>query len=398
MRFHKFTAVLLTVSGLCSCGSSVPVPPPGESETSGGESVTMYIQEVGQLYPGETAETGAKSYTPLNYSNQIGIWYPYMDYGEYMQGKSADEFRAAVNERFSSAKNDGINTLYIHIRPNGEVYYDSKIFPKGTYLDGDYDPLQIMIEEAHSLGLSVHGWINPLRCQTKEQLEKTDSNFIIKQWAETEACDNVRLVGNRYYLNPASDEALQLVFDSVTEIVKNYEVDGIHIDDYFYPTTDESFDAARFAASGGTDLSAYRLERCSKMVHGIFEAVKRADDRLLFGISPQGNINADYSSQYADVRLWGSCIGYCDYLVPQIYFGFENSTCPFEKTLREWESLVSCENVSLVIGLAAYKQGAEDKWAGEAGELEWVRDSTVIQRQIELVTASDNAAGYALYY
>lgn len=390
MRQTILTTLLIIAAALSSC--TVKDAPVAESfAESAAEPMTLSVQTKEQLPLEDAVETGAKAYMPLNYTDQKGMWFPYMNYGEYMFGKSEAEFREAVAQKYSDAKANGINTIYVHVHPCGDAYYRSELFPKGIYLDGDYDPLAIMLEEGHRLSLSVHAWINPLRAQTAEQMNEVDERFRIKALAKTN-------VNGRLYLNPSSDEALSLVNDCVTEIVENYDVDGIHIDDYFYPTTDPSIDAEQFAASGSTDLSAYRLERCSKMVHGIYESVKRSDDRVLFGISPQGNIRTDYNSQYADVRLWGSCIGYCDYIVPQIYFGFQNETCPFAETLAEWQQLVTCSRVSLVIGLAAYKQGAEDRWAGAAGELEWAEDETVLARQIELVNGSENVHGYALYY
>lgn len=390
MRQTILTTLLIIAAALSSC--TVKDAPVAESfAESAAEPMTLSVQTKEQLPLEDAVETGAKVYMPLNYTDQKGMWFPYMNYGEYMFGKSEAQFREAVAQKYSDAKANGINTIYVHVHPCGDAYYRSELFPKGIYLDGDYDPLAIMLEEGHRLSLSVHAWINPLRAQTAEQMNEVDERFRIKALAKTN-------VNGRLYLNPSSDEALSLVNDCVTEIVENYDVDGIHIDDYFYPTTDPSIDAEQFAASGSTDLSTYRLERCSKMVHGIYEAVKRSDDRVLFGISPQGNIRTDYNSQYADVRLWGSCIGYCDYIVPQIYFGFQNETCPFAETLAEWQQLVTCSRVSLVIGLAAYKQGAEDRWAGAAGELEWAEDETVLARQIELVNGSENVHGYALYY
>ena len=243
-------------------------------------------------------------------------------------------------------------------------------------------------------GLSVHAWINPLRCQTEEEMKKLPNDYIVKQWSESEKY--AVNVNGRYYLNPAYDEVIQLICNDVDEIVRNYDVDGVHIDDYFYPTTDETFDKAAFEASGHRDLSQWRLANCNKLVHSIYESIKRIDSKVLFGISPQGNVNANYNTQYADVKEWGGAVGYCDYIVPQIYFGFENVTCPFAETLTEWERLVTADSVSLVIGLAAYKQGTEDKWAGAAGEREWIENPDVIQRQIELVNES-SAVGYALY-
>ncbi len=129
----------------------------------------------------------------------------------------------------------------------------------------------------------------------------------------------------------------------------------------------------------------------------LYDTVKEKDERLLFGISPQGNIRADYETQYADVRKWGSESGFCDYIVPQIYYGFDNETMPFLTTLEEWLKLTDESVVSLIIGLAAYKLGREDKWAGSSAELEWINDPDIINKQIDAVEASE-ANGYAIYY
>lgn len=319
-----------------------------------------------------------------------------MDYADCMKGKNEEAFRSEIRSRFEAAKKQSVNTVYVHARPCGDAYYSSSIFPTGTYLDEEYDPLQIMLEEGHALGLSVHAWINPLRCQTAEEMKALPDEYIVKKWSETAEGSFVSQVNGRFYLNPAYEEVIQLICDDISEIIRSYDVDGIHIDDYFYPTTNEEFDKAAFEASGHRDLAQWRLENCSRLVHSIFESVKRIDSRILFGISPQGNINANYDSQYADVKQWGGSVGYCDYIVPQIYFGFENETCPFAETLAAWENLVTAESVSLIIGLAVYKQGAEDKWAGAAGEREWIDNPDVIQRQIALISES-SADGYALY-
>lgn len=391
MRFFKTVLAVLSAASLISCQAEAP--PPAETPPPI-EPVSTYIQEKQQLHiDGDIPES---DYQPLNYAHQVGLWFPYMHYGEYMYEKSESEFRSSVSAMYGDAKAEGVNTIYVHIHPCGDAYYKSEIFPSGDYLDGDYDPLQIMIEEAHKLELSVHAWINPLRLQTAEQMEKLPDSYITKKWTEEKNGTYVSLVNSRWYLNPAYDEVVQLICDCADEILQNYQADGFHIDDYFYPTKDESFDAAAFAESGSSELTQWRLDNCSRMVRSLFERIKRADQSILFGISPQGNISANYSSQYADVRLWSGSAGYCDYIVPQIYFGFKNETCPFEETLAQWESIVSCPQVSLVIGLAEYKQGEADKWAGAAGELEWIEEPDVIERQIALCEAS-SACGYALY-
>lgn len=382
----KFLLFLLLPLIFCSCAAPV-----SEDPDISDIPVTSYIQDFEHLHMDVPA-----GYSPINYSYQTGQWFPYMQYEEYMYGKSAEEFRNAVHDRFTQAKNNGINTVYLHIHPCGDAYYESEIFPKGVFLDGDYDPLAIMLEEAHKLGLSAHGWLNPLRCQTAAQMAELPDDFIIKKWTENAERPIAKLVGDRWYLDPSYPETAELLSECVTELLENYELDGIHIDDYFYPTTDESFDKAEFQKSGRTDLAQWRLSNCTRLVRTIYDTVKSHDKRVIFGISPQGNIEANYSSQYADVKLWAGSEGYCDYIVPQIYFGFENAACPFEPTLRRWEELRGDSPVKLIIGLAAYKQGKYDKWAGVSGENEWINNPDIISQQIELVKSS-SADGYALY-
>lgn len=386
MKIKKLIIPIMILA-LCSCSDMRGLP-----ESSESQPVTTYSQDLGQLYIDIP-----KDYAPLNYQTQIGQWFPYMYYSDYMYGKSADEFRSSVREMFSSAKANNVNTVYLHVHPCGDAYYNSEIFPKGVSLDGDYDPLEIMIEEAHSLELSAHAWLNPLRLQTEEQMENIPDSFVTKQWTKEPEKNLVKNINGRWYLNPAYEETSELLSQCVDELLENYDLDGIHIDDYFYPTTDPEFDREAFEASGSSDLTEWRMDNCTRFVKAIYDAVKSHDKRILFGISPQGNINANYTSQYADVKLWVGNEGYCDYIVPQIYFGFENASCPFDKTLAEWEILRGGSGVELIIGLAPYKLGKEDKWAGEAGEQEWIDNPDIISRQIELVNNS-SADGYALYY
>lgn len=385
MKRFFITAPLLAVS-LFSCGNASPLP-----SSYAGEPPTMYIQDGQQL-----GLDDPDGYVPLNHACQHGLWLPYMGFADYMYGKTEDEFRSSVRGILTDAKAEDINTVYFHVHPCGDAYYQSDIFPRGVSWDGDLDPLAIVLEEAHSLNISVHAWLNPLRCQTAQQMSALPESFIIKQWTSDTSAQRVKLIGDRWYLDPSYPEVRELVCACADEILSRYEVDGIHIDDYFYPSSDPAFDEAEFALSGSADLSRWRLDNINALVKSLYDTVKSHGSRYLFGISPQGSVSADYSTQFADVRLWGSESGYCDCLIPQIYYGFRNESLPFEPTLAQWEAIVSSPSVSLVVGLAEYKVGKEDQWAGETGKYEWIEDDTVIARQIALVDES-SACGYALY-
>ena len=388
----KITMILSGVLLLTGCSTQQT------AQDSSAPPVTAYIQDSRQLYITETTTAAKESqYKPINYTGQAAVWLPYTLFGDIMQGKTADEFRSNIANRLDEEQSKGMNTVYFHVHPFGDAYYNSDIFPKGSYLTSDFDPLAIVLEEAHARKISVHAWINPLRCQTTEEMSSLPDDFIVKKWYSDPACRNAVEVNGRVYLNPASEDAVGLIADCANEIISRYDVDGLHIDDYFYPTTDPEFDRIEFEASGAADLTQWRLDNSSRFVKALYDTVKSKDSRLVFGISPQGNINSDMTSQYADVKKWTAQEGYCDYIAPQLYFGFLNTSCPFDRTLQEWENLTANSSVSLIAGLAPYKLGREDKWAGAGGELEWIECPDMIDRQLEVVRNS-TADGFALYY
>ena len=205
------------------------------------------------------------------------------------------------------------------------------------------------------------------------------------------------LVGSYYYLNPAYDDVIKLIADGVAEIVSNYDVDGVHIDDYFYPTTDKSFDEQAFNASGYSSLSDFRFANCDKLVSSIYSAIKNVNNTMLFSVSPQGNISNDYQVLYADVKKWCSEKGYLDIIMPQIYYGFNNKSQPFEKCCSEWNDIVKQGNAKLVIGVAVYKIGTEDAWAGTQGKNEWINDENILARQFMSAKQLDSYSGLCLF-
>lgn len=360
---------------------------------------SLYQQDINQLYiDNEDSEISdnIKNSGHLNYDIQYGKWISYLDYSDIMLNKSEEEFRNYIKEFLSESKSQNINTIYFQARAFGDAYYESDIFPKGTFLNNEYDPLKIFIEEAHNTNISVHVWINPLRCQTAEEFKKISDEFITKKWFNEFEGEYIVNVDGRMWLNPAYSEVTELIVNGILEIIKNYDADGIHIDDYFYPTVSEDFDADIFKKSGQSDLSKWRIENINKLVSEIFSAIKDYDEDILFGISPQGNINQNYNSQFADVKKWCSETGFCDYIVPQIYFGFKNDSCPFDDTFNGWYNMTKESNVSLIIGLAVYKQGKEDTWAG-SGKNEWIDDPDVIKKQQEFISEYENV-GFSLYY
>lgn len=335
-----------------------------------------------------TTTTKAEITVPAAADEVRGVWISYLEMSTLLKNKSKSEFRQAVDKIYDNCVSIGINTVYVHARAFGDAFYDSQLFPASKYLSGavgqgtGYDPFEILIDEAKKHGLSFHAWINPLRLCTNEDMQVISTDYTIKKWYNSEYKGKYIVnVSGTWYLNPAYDEAVQLVCDGVKEILNKYDVDGIHIDDYFYPTTDASFDSAAFASSGYSSLSAFRINNCNKLVKAIYNTVHSCSASAVFGASTQGSIENNINQLYADAESWCKG-GYVDYFAPQIYYGFNNSAQPFEKCTDTWIKMVKNTDVELYIGLAVYKIGKEDTWAG-SGKWEWCNTETMLKRQTE---------------
>lgn len=339
----------------------------------------------------------------LNYDEVRGIWISYLEYSELLTGKSESVFRDNISEAFDNCVELGLNTVYVHARSHGDAYYDSELFPWSRYVSGSmnaapsFDPLEIMVEEAHERDISIHAWINPLRLCSSSDM-KNYGDHIVSDWNKDSKTSGryVVEVNGTYYLNPAYDEVIELICDGAEEILLNYDVDGLHIDDYFYPTTDASFDSEAFKASGDSYLSDFRFDNCDELVSALYDTVKSANADALFSVSVQGSIENNYNQLYADVEKWCSYDGYLDYIVPQIYYGFDNSTQPYSECLSRWEEICAAGGVPLVVGLTVSKIGYEDVWAGE-GEFEWIEDRSILARQLMEAMECRSYGGVSLY-
>ena len=360
-----------------------------------------YESELPETRP--AASYGSRNYKALNFREQKGFWITYLEYMSILKNKSESSFAKSVGEYFDNISALGFNTVYVQVRAFGDAYYDSELFPAGEQYNGTigsgsgFDALEIMVKAAHERGLSVHAWVNPMRLMTSAQIENISDKYQIKNWYDNKNGTYIVKSGDRWYLNPAYDEVTELIADGISEIVSGYDVDGVQIDDYFYPTAAADFDKAAYSASGtALSHSDWPLENVNKLVKKLYKAVHSANSTAVFGISPQGSVENDYKA-FADVRTWCSQSGYCDYILPQVYFGFENVTLPYADVISEWSGMVKNSNVKLVIGLAAYKIGVTDNYAGAKGKNEWTENNDIISRQMKLAETLGNYGGVALY-
>lgn len=380
-----------STSSSSSQSSPVSSSSAGSSTSSASSNSSSSEPQPVPAAPG--VSVGTNSYKALNYSEVKGIWISYIELAGLVSS-SESSFRSSIGSVYDNCAAIGINTVFVHVRSHSDAYYDSDYFPRTKYLDGSYDPLPIMIEEAHKRGLSFQAWINPLRGCSLGDINR-EKGYPIYDWAG----GGTRLVevNGCYYLNPAYNEVIELISKGAAEIVAKYDVDGVHIDDYFYPTTEKWFDNEAYQASPYYSLSAFRLANCDKLVSSLYSAVKSANSTAIFGVSPQGNYQNNYVYMYADVEKWCTQSGYLDYIMPQIYFGFKNAAQPFSDVVRQWDNIAAKGNVPLIVGLAPSKIGTEDGWGGTDGRYEWINDKYILKRQFIESTEAKSYGGICLY-
>ena len=334
------------------------------------------------------------------------VWLSYLDLETMLKGKSEAEAKAGIDKAFDKIKSLSMNAVIVQVRPFADALYDSQYFPWSKILSGTqgknpgYDPLSYIVSAAHKRGLEVHAWVNPYRVLTTTDISKLSDDNIAKQWYNEKEDYTVIVDSKGIFFNPARPEVRKLIINGIKELVSGYDIDGVHFDDYFYPTTATSFDKtaySEYTANGGSlSLANWRMDNVNTLIKDTYASVKAAKPSVQFGVSPQANVDIDYSAQYADVKTWCKTAGYIDYIMPQVYYGFENKTCPYEDTVKLWNSMIKASGVKLYVGLAVYKIGVKDQWAG-SGAGEWQDSSDIIQRQVSAAREQSRFAGFALY-
>ena len=296
----------------------------------------------------------------------VGVWVPYFSLAAPEGTQEA--FGANYKEIADTAKEKGVNAMFVHVRPFSDSLYQSQYYPWSHILTGTqgqdpgFDALQFMIDYTHSLGMEFHAWLNPLRVKTKDTPGTlAESNPYVQLGQEYP--EYFMEYDGGVYLNPAYPYIRTLIADGAAEIAAGYDVDGIHFDDYFYPSQDSTLDSTAYESYVQTveqplSLLEWRTANINVMVAQVYEAIKGVKPEVVFGISPQGNIRND-EAMGADVKTWAAVPGYVDYLAPQLYFSFENEALGYTEALEEWAALPRHQGLKLYAGLALYKAGTD---------------------------------------
>lgn len=326
-----------------------------------------------------------------------GFWVATVYQINYPSKNTTDpaKLRAYADEILDDAVELGFNAVFLQVRPTADSFYKSDIFPWSKYISGTqgvapkdgFDPLEYWVQEAHKRGLSLHAWINPYRVA----VSKSDFNALSDNHP---AKLNPELViahtNGQYYFNPGLPEARELVCDGVREIVENYDVDGVHLDDYFYPDTNFA-DAETYATYGGNynNIGDWRRNNVDSLIIELQKIVR--GEKKLFGISPSGiwaNKDSDtpegsstrgyesYTTACADTRKWVKN-EWLDYIVPQIYWNIGYSIADYEHLAHWWADVVHGTDVDLYIGMADYRVVEDNP------DSVWYKDAE-LRRQLKL--------------
>lgn len=299
------------------------------------------------------------------------VWVSYLEW-QQVDFSTPETFSGDIAVILDNIRNLGATVVLAQVRPFGDALYPSSYYPFSHLCTGQqgrdpgYDPLALLVQAAHDRGLALEAWVNPYRIQAglTPALCGASPAKLHPDW--------VKYTDTGAYLDPANTAVRQYIADAVGELCANYDVDGIHFDDYFYPTTDPAFDAADYAASG-TALTRddWRRENVNALVELCHATARRYGVR--FGVAPVGDPEQNYALQYSDAARWLRQ-GTVDYLMPQLYWGQEyvkdgDTSHSLARLAGAWAALPRAAGVRLYAGLGAYRIGAGD--GSDAGS-EWV--------------------------
>ena len=321
-----------------------------------------------------------------------GVFVSYIELKENINGFTKEEAKKNIKKIISNTKKLKLNTIILQVRYQSDAIYKSKLFPVSECIGEElhFDILKYFLDEAHSNNIKIYAWINPYRIKTTSDINSINKDSPAYKYLNTDTI----YINKGIYFNPAKDEVTDLIVDGVKEVL-NYPVDGILFDDYFYPSDDiDKLEYEEYLKKNKElDLQTYHLQIINKMVEKVHKECQKKN--IPFGISPDGNIDNNYNKNYADVKRWMKEDKYIDFIMPQIYYGFYNSTKGYAKTIKEWDNLLK-NDINLYIALAFYKVGTIDEYA-LSGKEEWLQSSNIIMREIILSRNLNHYNGFSLF-
>lgn len=365
----------------------------------------LFEKEGGEgIIPETTTASVTTQKTEIKENKIYAVWLTYSEISTLVKGKSEEEYKESLETVFRNLSESKINTVFYQCRAFCDSFYNSDIFPVSKYITANtripiYDPFEVFLQKAEDYGISVHCWINPYRISYNSDFENLPKNSPARALYKEDK-NTLIICEQGIFLNPAHNESRKLVLSGIREILGKYQVSGIHFDDYFYPESNSINDKAlyeQYKETGGKlSLNDWRRENVNVLISSVYSLTKAGDINMIFSISPSADIKKCKNVFYCDVEKWCREEGFVDFLIPQIYYGFENEKMPFTQVAQEWEKLSKEGDVKLICGLAAYKCGKQDSFAG-TGENEWSENVNILSRQYEQVQKTQLWQGFALF-
>ena len=332
-----------------------------------------------------------------------GVWVSTVANIDTPKGLPVEEYKAYLSKMIENIASYNINTIIFQVRPMSDAFYPSKLNPWSRFITGvegqdpGFDVFAYVIETAKKYNIKVHAWMNPYRVSSAslEQLGKTKEEFL-----ETLATNNFARLhpehtiidgAGKIILSPSHPEVIDFVTKSIIEVAENYDIEGVHIDDYFYPyakipETNEHEDYLKYRACESQTLDDFRRMNVDIMIKNIHDELKnllsKTGKKVQFGISPFaiyrthssiveggwecGSYNSKgalqcYSELYSDVYKWMK-EHWIDYVVPQIYFPFERQDVTYHDLTRWWSNIAKETDTILYIGTGLYQMGSNEFW------------------------------------
>lgn len=317
-----------------------------------------------------------------------------------------DDYKKYLIGILETMQNYNMNTAVFQVRPLNDAYYPSDLNPWSRFITGTegkdpgFDVLEFFINEAKKRNIKVHAWMNPYRVSnvsvtdgkiTKDEyLSSLDEKNFARKHPEHTILDGT----GKIILSPSHKEVIEFVSESILEVARKYDVEGVHIDDYFYPYAkikedDERNDYLKYRDSENQSFDDFRrsnVDKMIKMVHDKLKALEHETNKKVeFGISPfavyrtnssirpdgweKGSYNASsalqcYSELYSDVYKWMK-EGWIDYVVPQDYFSFDRKDVSYHDVVWWWSNICNETKTKLYIGQGLYQMGSKEGWACE---------------------------------
>ena len=336
-----------------------------------------------------------------------GVWVSNVANIDMPRGLSKEDLQDYLKNLIANVASYNMNTIVYQVRPTSDAFYESKLNPWSRFITGTegvnpgFDVLQFVIDEAKKYNIKIHAWMNPYRVSTaslnleekpleealNEYLDSLDDLNFAKRYPEHTIVDGA----NKVILSPSHPEVIDFVTKTIMEVVENYDVEGVHIDDYFYPYAKipyerEEQDYLKYRNSEEESFEDWRRRNVDMMIENIHNELKKSfsksGKKVLFGISPfaiyrthsslkeggweKGSYHREdclqcYTELYSDIYKWMK-ENWIDYVVPQVYFPFEREDVTYHDLVKWWDNIAKETNTILYIGQGLYQMGSKDVW------------------------------------